>query len=248
MRKATLLLAILTLLAAPAETEAQYQADRRREPTPVVYLGANFVAAEAMGEFSNYVNDGYGGELWVRKPVDESGWISLRADFGFVVYGYQSDPACMAAPVGCQIQMDLNTSNNIIYGGIGPEFSIPGQVARPYVNGTLGFSYLFTTSSLEEGWGGDDFGHTNHLGDGVLSTKVGGGVEFQVKGGRVPLYIDLGVKYHHNGVAEFLTKGDIVNHHDGSITIYPNRDETNILTYRIGMTIGIPGGGDDNGR
>jgi hypothetical protein len=240
MRKAILLLTALALLAVPVETEAQYRTNRRQVQTPVVYLGFNFVAAEAVGDFSNYVNDGYGGELWVRKPVDESGWISLRADFGFVIYGYERDPVCMAAPIGCQIQVDLNTTNNIFYGAFGPEFSIPGQVARPYVNGALGFSYLFTTSSLEDEWGDDDFGTTNHLGDGVLSAKVGGGVEFQVKRGRVPLYVDLGVRYHHNGVAEFLTKGDIVNHANGNITIYPNRDEADILTYRIGMTIGIP--------
>jgi hypothetical protein len=248
MRKAILLLAALVLLAVPAEAEAQYRTELQWVRTPVVYLGLDFIAAEAVGDFSHYVDDGYGGELWVRKPVDDRGWISLRADVGFIIYGYERDPVCMAAPIGCQIQVDLTTSNNIVYGSIGPEFSIPGQVARPYVNGALGFSDLFTTSSLEEDWGGDDFGHTNHLGDGVLSAKVGGGVEFQVKGGRVPLYIDLGVRYHHNGMAEFLTKGDIVNHHDGSITIYPNRDEADLLTYRIGLTIGIPRGRDRRGR
>ncbi len=247
MHKVTLVLAVLALLAAPVKAEAQYRTDIREARNPVVYLGANFVAANAVGNFSQYVNDGYGGEFWVRKPLDDSGWVSLRADLGFVVYGYQSDPVCMAAPIGCQIQVDLTTTNNIVYGGIGPEFAIPSQVARPYVNGALGFSYLFTTSSLEEEFGGDDFGDTKHLGDGVVSAKVGGGVEFQVKGGRVPLYIDMGVRYHHNGVAQFLTKGDIVNHANGDITIYPNRDEANILTYRIGMTIGIPRGGDDNG-
>ena len=247
MCRATLLLTALALLAAPVETEAQDRPDYRAARMPVVYLGANFVAAEAVGDFSNYVNDGYGGEFWARMPLDESDWISLRADFGFVVYGYQSDPVCMAPPIGCMIQVDLTTTNNIVYGGIGPEFAITGVFARLYLNGTLGFSYLFTTSSLSDG-SGDDFGDTNHLGDGVFSSKVGGGAEFRVKGGRVPLYIDLGVSYHHNGVAEFLTKGDIVNHADGSITIYPNRDEANLLTFRIGMTIGIPRGDDDEGR
>jgi hypothetical protein len=242
MQKVMLLLAALALLAAPTEAEAQYRTELRRARTPVVYLGADFIAAEAVGDFSNYVNDGYGGELWVRKPVDERAWLSLRADFGFLIYGYERDPVCMAAPIGCRIQVDLTTSNNIVYGGIGPEFSIPGRVARPYVNAALGFSYLFTTSSLEEDFGGDDFGTTHHLGDGVLSTKLGGGVEFRVKGGRVPLYLDLGARYHRNGVAEFLTKGDIVDNPNGSITIYPNRDEANILTYRIGITVGIPRG------
>ena len=89
-------------------------------------------------------------------------------------------------------------------------------------------------------------GTTHHLGDGVLSSKFGGGVELRMKRGRVPMYLDFGVRYHHNGIAEFLTKGDIVDHPNGDITIYPNRDETDILTYRVGLTIGIPRG--DDGR
>ena len=244
MRKVSLLLAALTLLAAPVETEAQYRTELQRGQAPVVYLGVNFGAAEAAGDFSNYVEDGFGGEIWVRKPLDERGWIGLRADLGFVVYGYERDPVCMAPPIGCMIQVDLTTSNNIVYGGIGPELSVPRAMTRPYVNATLGFSYLFTSSSLEEDFGGEDFGTTHHLGDGVLAAKVGGGMEIRVKTGRVPVYIDLGATYHHNGVAEFLTKGDIVQHPDGSISIYPNRDEANLVAYRFGITIGIPRGDD----
>ena len=36
---------------------------------------------------------------------------------------------------------------------------------------------------------------------------------------------------------EYLTEGDIVDHADGSITLYPNRSEANFITYHFGVTI-----------
>ncbi|HSG46894.1 MAG TPA: hypothetical protein VLA43_03665, partial [Longimicrobiales bacterium] len=72
--------------------------------------------------------------------------------------------------------------------------------------------------------------------------RVGGGMRIQVKGGRKPVALDLGVERHQNGVADFLTKGDIQDHPDGSITLFPNRSEANMVTFRLGVVVGIPHG------
>jgi hypothetical protein len=62
--------------------------------------------------------------------------------------------------------------------------------------------------------------------------------------GRRPVFFDIGVDRHVNGVASYLTVGDIVDNSDGSITVYPNRTEANLMTYRFGVSVGFPKGRD----
>jgi hypothetical protein len=54
--------------------------------------------------------------------------------------------------------------------------------------------------------------------------------------------VDLGATYHRNGVAEYLRKGDIVDHPDGSIELFPNRTEANLVVFRVGVSFGLGGG------
>jgi hypothetical protein len=209
-------------------------------------VGLSFLVAQPTGDFEQFVEDGFGGELTGRIPMDPMGVVSIRADLGFLIYGYESKRVCLSDQVGCRIQNRLETFNNIFYGGVGPELAIPGRFARPYVNAFLGFGYFSTISNLED-WHNDDWGHTENFGDGTLSWGAGGGVELTLTRGRVPLYLDIGARYHRNGVVEYLTEGDIVDNPDGSITIYPVQSQANLVTYRIGLSVGI-GGGDEDGR
>jgi len=51
--------------------------------------------------------------------------------------------------------------------------------------------------------------------------------------------LDLGVKYHNNGEAEYLREGDIIDNEDNTITVFPTRSDTDLLTFHIGVSIGI---------
>ncbi|MFH1763272.1 MAG: hypothetical protein ABIF09_03675, partial [Gemmatimonadota bacterium] len=108
--------------------------------------------------------------------------------------------------------------------------------------------YFNTSSSLEDLWGEEDMFQTENFGDGGFSWGLGGGLEWKVKGGRTPIDLNFGARYHHHGVMEYLTEGDIVDNADGSITMYPVVSEANLMTYHLGLTVGIPRGGNDYGR
>jgi len=235
-------LALVALMGLTSILSAQWVQPR----TAPGAIGLSFLIAEPTGDFEQFVNTGYGGELTGRIPVDPMGVVSIRADLGWVIYGYESKRVCLSDAVGCRIQNRLETLNNIFFGGVGPELAIPGRFARPYVNAFLGFGYFSTISNLED-WYYEDYGHTENLGDGTVSWGAGGGVELTLSRGRVPFYLNIGAKYHRNGLVEYLTEGDIVDHPDGSITLYPVQSQANLVTYRIGLTIGI-GGGDDDDR
>ncbi len=212
---------------------------------PRAGVGVNFILSDPVGEFDHFVGTGAGADLFGRLPMDPMGFLSLRADLGFLIYGYESKRVCFEG-VGCRVQARLQTSNNIFFGGIGPELAIPLKRARPYVHAFVGFSYFNTTSSLEDLWGHDSEFDTENYGDGTMSWGVGGGLEMNLSQGRVPIDLNLGFRYHDNGRVEYLTKGDIVDNPDGSLTLYPVSSEANLMSYHIGISIGIPRGGGDH--
>jgi hypothetical protein len=53
------------------------------------------------------------------------------------------------------------------------------------------------------------------------------------------LFIDLGVVRHDNGLVSYLTEGDIVDNPDRSVTRYPKLSEADLLSFRLGVTLGL---------
>ena len=212
---------------------------------PRAHVGVNFIVGDPVGEFDDFVGTGLGADFFGRLPLDPLGVLSLRGDLGFLVYGYESKRVCFEG-VGCRVQARLQTTNNIVFGGIGPELALPLRGARPYVHAFMGFSYFNTSSSLEDLWGHDSDFTTENLGDGTVSWGVGGGLELNLRRGRTPIDLNLGVRYHENGRVKYLTEGDIVDNPDGSVTIYPILSEANLMSYHFGVSIGIPRRSDDS--
>ncbi|MHB1193909.1 MAG: hypothetical protein ACYC6F_12785 [Longimicrobiales bacterium] len=200
----------------------------------------SLLGADPVGELGQYVDAGGGLQFGGAIPLDgRRGHLRLRTDFGFIVYGYESRRVCLSAPVGCRIELDLNTTNGIFFGGVGPEVVLATGSVEPYLNASMGFSYFATTSSLQGTWDYEDFANTTNFDDFMWSWRAGGGMRVRVSGGRRPVFVDLGVEHHQNGLADFLTEGDIEDHPDGSITLYPNRAEANMTAFRVGVSIGF---------
>lgn len=240
----------LAILAFPAFLAPAASLGAQSDPLgpPRGHVGISFQVGEPTGEFSDFVDAAFGLGFNGRLGLDPRGILSLRGDLGFLIYGHESKRVCIGG-VGCRVEARLETSNNIFYGSIGPELGIPLGWLRAYGNASLGFGYFNTSSSLKSTWGGDEILSTENFGDGSFSWGLGGGLEIPLSRGRTPVSLDLGVRYHRNGTMEYLREGDIVDHPDGSITLYPIRSEANFVGYRLGVSIGIPRGGDDeNGR
>lgn len=242
-------------VAAPLEAQWRDRDDRYGQPRDIdrgaarTYIGIALLAGNPVGEFGRNVDDGFGLNVEGRFPVVSTGAVSLRLDGGFLVYGNESRGMCFPVPVGCRIGVELNTTNSLAYLGLGPEVSALGPVS-PYVNGSVGLSYFFTHSSLS---GADDYEsnfNTTNYSDLVTTLRFGGGVRFALgRTGGGPFLLDLGAQYHRNGVADYLREGDIVDHPDGSITLYPRRSEANLVTFNVGVSFAVGGGRDrDDGR
>jgi hypothetical protein len=241
-------LSVLAVFAGSAGAQQRSADPAGYFAEPAGYVGASFVGADAVGQLSAYIDNGFGGQIWGAMPLEPTNRFRLRADFGFLIYGNEHRNVCLAAPVGCRIELDMNTTNAILYGGLGPELVLMTGPIEPYVNASFGFTYFGTTTSLSGTNNADDFASTTNYSDGMFAWRAGGGVRMRVSAGRTPVWLDFGVERHENGVAEFLTKGDIIDHPDGSITLLPNRSEANLVAFRFGVTVGIPHRRGDDAR
>lgn len=236
------------LLAAPATLAAQdcdYDYDdceweyREQRPTGG-YLGGSFTIARTQGEFSDYVDGGLGADLHYIHKLDRDGWLALRADLGFAVYGHERMRVPLSPTIGGRILVDVNTSNNIAWIGVGPQIGAPNGNLRPYANAYAGYSYLSTTSTVEGTYYDDEpIASTTNFDDWTFSYGAGAGVYVPLRRGPAPVSMDLGVRYHNNGEAEYLREGDIEDNGDGTITVYPVRSDTDLLTFHIGISVGI---------
>lgn len=244
---ATGILAVLAtgwmLAWMPADGEAQLRGTERR---PRAEAGVSFVVADPQGEMGRLVDQGFGAQGYGSWALDRAGHVRVRGDLGFVVYGHERFRSCFGAPVGCRIEMDLTTTNTIFYGGLGPELVLATGRLQPYVNAGFGFTWFATTSSLSgvDEW--DDWANTTNYSDAGFAWRAGGGLRVGLTRGRTPVSLDLSVERHDNGIMEYLTEGDIVDNPDGSVTLLPTRSEADLVTVRIGVSVGIPSGRDDD--
>lgn len=231
IRRATVLLALAatSTLLAPRVGGAQ-------QPLPT--RGAfpiGFQLGIPQGEFSENVDlaFGLGGGAVLRIGSE----VGLRAELGFGIYGSETRRVPLGdGPLG-RITVDVTTTNQIFGGGLGLQLGMPGPRPRPYVGGTLGFSYFSTTSRVAGTNSSDEpFATSDNYSDGTFAKTLLGGVYFPLGSGRVLL--DLGVRHTWNGEeVRYLTEGDIVDNPTGPPTITPRRSRADILTVNIGVAV-----------
>lgn len=238
-----LLVAVVwSLLTGPPALSAQAPPPPE-EPVvePRLHVGLAGAVAQPLGEFNEYVRVGGGIVGFGRLTLDETGMVSLRLHGGILTYGRETQRVCLSETVGCRIEVDLTTSNNILLMGIGPEVAIPLGATRLYGNASLGFDYFSTDSQVSGRFEQDPFASNRNFGDGGLSWNLGAGVEIPLARARgIPVALDLGVAYQGNGRREYLTRGDITDRPDGSLEFDVKRSDTNFLLWRLGLSVGIP--------
>ena len=248
MRSRLAFLAAALLLSVPAAAHAQDcdydydDCDEWYEESPTGgYAGGSFTIARPQGEFADYVDGGLGGDLNYVHRLGNS-QIGLRLDAGILNYGYDH---YYAEDYSGYETLDVTTTNNIAFIGIGPQIGLPDGRLRPYVNAHVGYSFLWTETSIEDrdyyyddGYY-DPYASITEIDDWSFSYGAGAGLYVPIRGGDRPVSLDLGVRYHNNGQAEYLREGDIVDHQDGTVSLYPVRSDTDLLTFHIGFSDGV---------
>ncbi len=238
--KITILVCAASLFAAASATG---QTAQDQQPPPSLgpgstrfQVGVTGLIGFPVGEFGNNVDvsGGVTGDVGYR--IGETP-MSLGVGVGFLWYGSERRrvPLSLTIP---DVLVDVTTSNYILLTHSRVRVQPRDGRLRPYVDGLVGFNYLFTQTRVDTGrdeFQDDTIARTTNLDDFAFSFGGGGGLMVDLASwpeGRLSL--DLGMRYLRGSEADYLTEGSILRD-DGLATLLVSRTRTDLVTILIGV-------------
>lgn len=206
--------------------------------------GVNFIAGFPQGEFRENVNNpggGISGNFAYQIPGTP---LALGAGLGFLIYGSESRLERLSPNIP-DIVVTVETTNNILIGHLLARIQPTNRnvVAHPYLEGLIGFHYLWTETRLKgSGWDSYSEITSTNYDDAALSYGGGAGIMFRVYQGRkndsngiYSIYIDLVMHYLIGGEATYLKQGDIRREFN-EVTYSPSKSTTDLLRVGLGVS------------
>ena len=233
-RKKVYVLIILTSLMIPNEVICEKLGN----------FGVHFTVASPQGEFRDNVDrNGYG--------ISGNGMIGmgllpmkLGLELGYVRYGSESrrEPLSTTIP---DVTVRVQNDNNIFLGHILLRVQPPlGPLVKvtPYIDGLIGFNYLFTETKIEDVDKFTEVVSSTNFDDLTLSYGIGGGLMFKLADLGAPgpglnimgILLDIKVRYLYGGEAEYLKKGSI-RRENGKVFYDATKSKTDLMLYQLGI-------------
>lgn len=181
---------------------------------------------------------GASGDFFFRLPRSP---FSVGITLEYLNYGSET----RTGPLGIdfpEVWVDVTTRNSILSSAAVLRLSPREGPFRPYVEGVIGFNYLFTSSivSDDDDWS-DDIASTTNFDDWAFAYGAGAGGVIRVldvrgrEGGSVfSLHLDLGLRYIKGGAAEYLKEGSLLRDR-GRIIYSPLASKTDLIKTHIGI-------------
>jgi hypothetical protein len=166
--------------------------------------------------------------------------IMLGLEFGYMNYGTteRREPFSTTIP---DVTVKVTTTNNFVLGHAFIRMQVNTGLLRPYVQGMLGFNYLFTDTKIgDENEADREVASSTNLSDGAFSYGAGTGVLILVykpdDGTIGDLLVDLGIRYTLGGEAEYLKEGSIKN--VGGRAVYESvTSRTDLVVFQLGVSV-----------
>ncbi|MBM3907448.1 MAG: hypothetical protein FJ363_05110 [Gemmatimonadetes bacterium] len=228
------LLVLSMLVSAPLAAQYGGGQNHNQDLPRSIALGGSVHYGAPQNEFASNVNAAWGVNGFVGWRLGESP-LYLRADLGYDNYGWRTRRVPLGGGALGLISVDVSTTNNIFNGGIGLQAGAPGPHLTPYAGGSIGFASFVTSSSVSgsDQFDNDPFASSTNYSDGTFAKTLYGGLYVPLtKNG---LALDLGVRYHWNGEARYLTERDITFDANNDPVLRPRFSRADLLTFQIGV-------------
>ena len=250
IRRATYLACIavlvgLVLLAQPAPANAQD--GEAVDVPPVLITGFGILGGFPSGEFGDNVrNPGIGVSGYVGYVIPRAPAV-VGLDLGYLIYGHErrTEQFSLSIP---DVLVGVVTENNIFSMNAFLRLLTGTEPLRFYVEGVVGFHYLFTSTTIEDlpRFSGEEIASSTNLDDFAFTKGVGGGVLIEVwRAGenRTPqnrsirsVSLDFRLRYHNGSEADYLKRGDIVRR-SGTAELNITKSTTNLITAHFGLAV-----------
>ncbi len=202
-------------------------------------LEGGLAMSQPKGEFAANVGNGWGFNGTAMFRLDKRGYLQLRGDGGGAQYGNETKQIPLNLLSG-RVSLEVQTSNMIGWGSIGPQIMIPDGPFRPYVNAAIAYTTFWTSSSLRGEGNSESVFQTTNKRDGSHAYVYGGGVNIPLGQRFTSGALNLGARYYGDGSASYLRKGDIRDNADGSVTLFPRRSRTDFVLWHLGVSFTLP--------
>ena len=192
-----------------------------------------FVTGIPVGPFGKKVGASPGAAVDFTARIGQTP-VSVGAAFDYLLYGTETRRLALF-PAVPEVLTDVGTTNNLIRTHALVRVQPAAGRVRPYAEGLLGFSYVYTRTSVALGDGSG--GATTHLGDFAPSFGAGGGVTIALASlSDARLGLDIGLRYLTGGEVDYLTRGELQRDETG-VTFEPTRSLATLFDMQIGITV-----------
>jgi hypothetical protein len=195
-----------------------------------------FQVAQPVREFADNIDVAFGVGSSVRHHFSWFRPLGLRGDFAIMNYGNERQHVPLSSTVN-RVTVEMNTSNNVLLAGGGPELAVMRGPVRPYVHGFIGYSYFFTESTAGDEDGGGTFARSTNFSDGGFATGGGAGVRMPLRARSTEIAIDGGARFMRNGVRSYLSEGDVIDRADGTLDFTPRTTNADFWVYYLGISL-----------
>jgi hypothetical protein len=212
-----------------------------RNYPPRFQVGINFLLAFPQDEFNEIVKQtgfGVAGEFLYSFPLVP---VSIGLAGGYIIYGNDSRRERFSLTIP-DVYVDVKTTNNIATGHFLLRVSPRQGSVRPYLDGLIGFNYLFTQTKINSQGTGDEVASSTNFDDSAFSYGGGGGLlitlyqDKKAEDGLAAVNLDLRLRYLFGSEAEYLKKGSI-EISGGDVFYNVSKSVTDIITFQIGVTL-----------
>jgi hypothetical protein len=206
--------------------------------------GLSLTFALPQGEFKESIDRmGFGFNGYAAyQPIP---YFAIGAGFAMLIYGSETrtEPFSTTIP---DVFVDVTTSNNIMQGHLLMRFMGNNAYVKPYIEGRVGFNYLWTDTKIEDIGDQEEVASSTNFDDIALSYGGGGGLMIKVwdrtrhgggsKGSASKVFIDLNAIYSIGGSAEYLQEGSVYRGTDGSVLYLISESKTDLLSINVGVS------------
>ena len=136
----TVMAALIITTTAAAQSPPAEAAKSR------ITLGGAMLGAATVAEFHDQVDRAFGAAFNASYAIDSGRRIAMRLDVEWLNHGIESRDVRLATPFGGLRDVELQSSNDILFVEVGPEVRFPIGPAESYLGASAGLGYFVTTA------------------------------------------------------------------------------------------------------
>jgi hypothetical protein len=167
--------------------------------------------------------------------------IHLGVGMTYQNYGWRERSEYFS-PAIQEVKVRVRTTNNMVTPHLIARLEPDLGFFSPFVEGTFGFNYLYTESSIVDDWDDEEVASTvNH--DYVTSNSgIGAGIKLRLYEGYdadddfIKVSLIIKTRFMLGGEADYLREGDLVRTRRG-LEYNLNRSRTDIRTFNVGFVL-----------